>query len=113
MSESNIPEKSKLKSQLMKLVLPVIAGCLLTCCLNVLLNQFYYGKKVVKLNKNLGDYVKDDYIPHSDVVNINMSQTLKWSIIPAIFNLIIWAGIIWFITQPATKKVDNTSTDEI
>ena len=43
-------DSSKPKSQLMKLVLPVIAGCLLSCCLNVVISNFYYGKKIVKLN---------------------------------------------------------------
>ena len=106
--DSNVPQKPQ--SQLMKLVLPIIVGCLLSCCLSVLINNFQYGKKVVKLDKNLDDYQNEDCIPNGDAVDVNMMQSLKWSIIPAIFNLIVWGIVIWFITKPGKAKA-NTDTD--
>jgi len=104
MDSSDAPE-TKPKSQLMNLLLPIIAGCLLSCCLSVLINNFQYGKKVVKLDKNLEDYKNEDCIPNDNATDVNMMQSLKWSIIPAIINLMIWGGIIWFITRsPAVKR---------
>ena len=106
---------SKKPSMLMKLVLPIVAGCLITCCLSVLINSFQYGKKVVKLDKNLDDYNKDQCIPPNDASSANMMQSLKWSIIPAILNLIIWGGIIWYVTKPtnttATEGKEGDDTD--
>jgi hypothetical protein len=109
MMSDDMPQKPK--SQLMKLVLPIIAGCLLSCCLSVLINNFQYGKKVVKLDKNLDNYKDEDAIPYVEATDVNMVQSLKWSIIPAIFNLIVWAGIIWLITK--TPKVSNETEDTL
>ena len=96
-----IPKKPSI---LMKLGLPIIAGCLLTCFLNIIINRFQYGKKIVKLNHNLNEYENEQCIPPSDASVTDMKQSLKWSIIPAILNLIIWGGIIWFLTKPAKKS---------
>ena len=91
----------------MKLLLPIIAGCLLSCCLNVLINNIQYGKNVVKLDKDLEDYENDEYIPNSHVSDVNMLQSLKWNIIPSIINLMIWGGIIWFITRQPVANQDQ------
>ena len=101
----------KPQSQIIKLVLPVITGCLLSCCLSVLINNFQYGEKVVKLNKNLDDYKNEDVIPIVDATDVNMVQSLKWSIIPSIINLIVWVVIIWLITKPS--KISNESEETL
>jgi hypothetical protein len=109
MSNDSVNGVTKKPSMLMKLVLPIVAGCLLTCCLSILVNSFQYGKKVVILSKNLDDYDKDKCIPPNNASKADMMQSLKWSIIPAILNLIIWGAIIWFVTKPG--KTAETESD--
>lgn len=102
---SDNPDKTK--SQLMKFTLSIITGCLLSCCLSIIMHNFYYGKKVVILDKNLNDYANEESIPRNNVTNVNMMQGFKWSIVPAIFNLIVWIIIIWFITKSPKTSDDN------
>lgn len=93
-----------------ELAIPAIVGCLLTCILNILINRFTYGKTVVKLDKNIDNY--ENEIDIKEVSDINMTQHLKWSIIPSILNLLVWAGIIWYITKPKSgsgSESDNGS----
>ena len=106
--QDNISPKSQ--SMVMNLILPIVAGCVLSCCLNILINYFQYGKKVVKLDKNLNEYQDDDYIPNSDVTGVNMMQSIKWNIIPSIINLIVWGIIIWLVNKSisgAAKSEDD------
>ena len=105
---SELSDVKQPKSQLGKLALAIVAGCLLTWCLSVLVNNFQYGKNVVKLDKKLDDYKEEDCIPSKEGVNVNMMQLLKWTIIPAVLNSLIWGGIIWFLTNPSTPAVEST-----
>jgi hypothetical protein len=106
-SDSDETEKP---SMVMKLVLPVVAGCLLTCCLSVIINYFQYSNKLVKLDKDLDDYNVDECIPPYEAEKTTMIQTLIWSIMPATINLLVWGGIIWFITRPV-KNLDNNESE--
>ncbi len=104
---SSDSDQTKKSSILMKLVLPVVTGFLLTWCLTIIVNYFQYGKNLVKLDSNLDEYKIDECIPPDEAKQINTMQNLKWSIIPAIFNLIIWGGLIWFVTRSPTNSDDN------
>ena len=89
----------------MKLVAFIMGGCLLSCCLTTLVNNFQYGNSVVKLNKKSDDYGDD--IPKGDTVSVNMTTSLKWNIIPSIVNLFVWGALIMFLTRKSSSDTDT------
>ena len=86
---------------------PIIVGVILTCIFNMLVNYFGYNETIVKINKNLDQY--NNEIPVSDVSEIKTSKKLMWSLIPSTLTLLIWVGIIWYITKPKAGESDGTS----
>ncbi len=92
-------------SGIRKFTVPIIVGVILTCILNMLVNYFGYNETIVKIDKDVDKY--DNEIPVSDVSEIKTSKKLMWSLIPSTLTLLIWVGIIWYITKPKTG--DNAS----
>ena len=83
-------------TKITKILMPLIVGCLLACCLNVVSGSMGY-KKVALLDKPVSSY--DGDIPHEEVKSVKMMQLVKWNVVPSIFALIVWGGCIYYITK--------------
>jgi hypothetical protein len=90
---------------------PIIIGVILTCILNMLVNYFGYDETIVKIDKNVDKY--DTEIPVSDVSEIKTSNKLMWSLIPSTLTLLIWVGIIWYITKPKTEDSQESDSSDL
>jgi hypothetical protein len=86
---------------------PIIVGVILTCILNMLVNYFGYNENIVEIDKNVDDY--NNEIPVKDVSEIKTSKILIWSLIPSTLTLLIWVGIIWYITKPKTGESEEAA----
>ena len=87
--------------KLMRVVVPLLIGCLLSCLLNIGINKIQMGTKVAVLPNSVLNY-KNQSVPlntSTDLTPISLVQILKWMAIPSCLSLIIWGIIIWFVTR--------------
>jgi hypothetical protein len=81
----------------------ILFGCIMSCGLNIVINNYIYGNKIVQLIDDIDNY--NENISIKDANKITMSTIIKWNFIPAILNLIIWVIIIYVVTlQYKTNK---------
>ena len=86
-------------------------GCLVSYFTNMINYNYIYGKKIVKLSNNLDYY--NEYIPLDNATTINVSTNLLWSIVPGIFNLLIWSIVIFFITNYFHSNIKENNENDI
>jgi hypothetical protein len=98
-------------SDIKNFTVPIIVGVILTCILNMIVNYFGYNENIIKIDKNLDKY--DNEIPVTDVSEIKTSNTLMWSLIPSTLTLLIWVGIIWYITAKPKAVENGAATDTL
>lgn len=94
--------ETKQNSVLINVFMYLLVGCIITCYLNIIVNNLQYGNTIVKLDKDFDTYKNNkssnksgNNIPIGEATNINFAQILKWDIIPTIINLTVWGTIIW------------------
>jgi hypothetical protein len=101
------------KSLLMKVVVPLIVGCLLTCCLNTVIYKLQMGSNTVILPESAAVYLGQvkPINQTKDLEPIGFKHVFKWTLAPACFTFIIWGIILWFSTREEVSVKQNI--DEI
>jgi len=94
-------------SNKLKIFALIFFGCITSCSINILLTTFLYGKKIVQLSEDINNY--DENISIKDATVITISTIIKWNIIPAFLNIIIWGGIIYYII----RQYSNNNKDSV
>ena len=84
------------KSNITKLALYIFIGCMSSSILTLMINKIQYDMEP----------------SNQSVSTLKLVTMVKLSIIPSIFNLIIWGGLIWFIIHSSTFKC-GTGTGSI
>ena len=75
----------------------------MSCGLNIVINNYIYGNKIVQLSDDIDNY--NESISIKDATKITISTIIKWNFLPTILNLIIWVIIIYVVTlQYKTNK---------
>ena len=96
-------------TKITKILMPLIVGCLLACCLNVMSGSMGY-KKVAMLKNPVSSYEGD--IPSEDVESVKMMQLLKWNVVPSIFALIIYGGCLYYVTKGKSSSGEEEQPAE-
>jgi len=86
---------------LMRVIVPLLVGCLLSCLINIGINKLQMGTKVAVLPNSVLNYKNQSapLNPITDLTPISLLQVFKWTVIPSFLSLIIWGIIIWFVTR--------------
>jgi hypothetical protein len=101
---SNLDNKNLLRN----IAIISIVGCLLSCCANVVINNFFYGSTVVQLKKNFNDYKDEEPISKTDMTDVNIYQAFKWNIVPAFCTCITFFLLMYLIiVRSATAKAST------
>lgn len=104
-----MPEKKQ--SNMITIVASIVVGFFIFCSFNLLANYLQLGRKVVKLDKNLNEYEKEDYIPYKNANNIKLSNIAIWNIIPSLLVLVILAVVVFIVNGSHKKAASSSSSD--
>jgi hypothetical protein len=96
-----------------KVLVPLLVGCLLSCCINTGVYKVVMGSKVAVLPNSISNYKNQTATLNvtTDLTPVSFMQMIKWTLAPACLTFIIWGVIIWFVTRgkDSAKVPINTS----
>jgi hypothetical protein len=96
---------SKNSKSMVKLLIPLLIGSLLSCSLSIGIVKLQLNSKVAILPEKINKYQKDSMpIVTKDLNEVKFKDILKYSAIPFCLSFIIFGIVIYFVTKkPSTQ----------